>query len=303
MHALVATRETVTAPVVIAPHRDPAPSKMRYRLQRLWLRKYVRPIVMIWLPILVVGLLVLMVSRNDSFRGFIQQKYDNVRGAIAARPELMIETVRIPVGSVDLVHQIDGVMDLTLPVSALDVDLEGLRQIVQGLSAVKTATVQLDGNGLLEITIVERIPEMVWRTGNRIFLLDETGIRVAEVPRRAVRVDLPLIIGEGADLAIPEARALFKMASPLEERIRALVRVGERRWNIVLDGDQTIMLPEFGAEDALRLVVEMQTTEQIMNWNLSVVDMRDPNRPIIRLNNDALDELTRLRAAALGEPV
>ncbi len=303
MSALVATRNNTNAVALAAPRRDPAPSKMKYRLQRLWLRKYVRPIVQIWLPVLGVVLFVWLLSSNDALRGMVQQKIDDMRENLAARPELTIESIYIPVGSVDLVRQIDGVIDLALPVSALDVDLEGLRQVVQGLSAVKSATVHLSSSGQLVITIQERMPKMVWRNGNRLFLLDETGIRVAEVPRRAVRFDLPLVIGGGADMAIDEAQALFDMASPLEERIRALVRVGERRWDIVLDGNQVIKLPEFGAEDALRRIIEMQSDQQIMDWNLSVIDMRDPNRPLIRLNDDALEALRKQRNSTFGEPV
>lgn len=303
MHALVATRGNAPVPTISAPRRDPAPSKMKYRLQRIWLRKYVQPIVRIWVPVSVFVLALLALFRNDNMQEYVTQQYNDIRASVAARPELMIDNITVPVGSGDLKRQIDGVIDLALPISALDVDLEALRQIVQNLSAVKSATVQLSGDGQLQIIIVERIPEMVWRNGSRVFLLDDTGVRVAEVPRRSSRADLPLIIGAGADLALFEAQALFEMAAPLEERIRALVRVGERRWDIVLDGDQTIMLPEFGAQDALRRVISMQTSEKLMDWNLSIVDMRDPNRPLIRLNDDALNELRRLRDAALGEPV
>ncbi len=303
MSTLVATRKSTQVVALSAPRRDPAPSKMKYRLQRLWLRKYVRPVVQIWLPVLGIALFVWLLGSNDALRGAVQQKIDDVRASVAARPELTIESIDIPVGSVDLVRQIDGVIDLALPVSALDVDLEAVRQVVQNLSAVKSAMVHLSNTGQLVITIEERIPKMVWRNGNRIFLLDETGIRVAEVPRRAVRFDLPLVIGGGADMAIDEAQALFDMAAPLEERIRALVRVGERRWDVVLDGDQVVKLPEFGAEDALRRIVDMQNTQQIMDWNLSIIDMRDPNRPLIRLNDDALEALRKQRNSTYGEPV
>ncbi len=304
MSALIATRNIPKSVALVAQQRkDPAPSKMTYRLQRLWLRKYVRPIVQIWLPVLGLALFVWMLSSNEALRTVVQEKFNDVRASVAARPELTIESISIPVGSVDLVRQIDGVIDLALPVSAMNVDLEAMRQVVQNLSAVKSATVQLSSSGQLVITIEERIPRMVWRNGNRIFLLDETGIRVAEVPRRAVRIDLPLVIGGGADVAINEARLLYALAAPLEERIRALVRVGERRWDLVLDGDQVIKLPEFGAQEALRHVIAMQTSQQIMDWNLSIIDMRDPSRPLIRLNDAALKALSDERYATLGEPV
>jgi len=301
MSTLSATRDMASGSGAL--RRDPAPSKMNYRLQRLWLRKYVQPVVRFWVPFIGVILAGFMLFGNTGTRDAVLAKYSNIRDSIAARPELTITKIEIPVGSVDLVRQIDGVIDLSLPVSALDIDLEQIRQVVQNLSAVKSAVVQLGGNGTLSIRIEERVPRTVWRNGSRIFLLDDSGIKVAEIPRRSVRFDLPLIIGEGADRAISEALVLFEMARPIEERIRAMVRVGERRWNIVLDNDQTIMLPEFGAREALRMVMEMHSRQNMLGWNLSFVDLRDPARPIIRLNGAAIQELERQRNAAQGEPV
>ena len=47
-------------------------------------------------------------------------------------------------------------------------------------------------------------------------LLDATGHRVAGLSARADRADLPLVAGEGADAAMPEALAIFEAAQPVE---------------------------------------------------------------------------------------
>ncbi|WP_313350681.1 cell division protein FtsQ/DivIB, partial [Paracoccus sp. (in: a-proteobacteria)] len=69
-------------------------------------------------------------------------------------------------------------------------------------------------------------------------MLDKTGHRVASVTSREVRGDLPIIAGEGADRAAPEALALIDAAGPILPRLRGLERMGERRWDVVLDRGQ-----------------------------------------------------------------
>ncbi len=142
---------------------------------------------------------------------------------------------------------------------------------------------------------------VVWRTDEGLQLLDPGGVRVAEVDSRLRRPDLPLIAGAGAAGEVLEALQLFALARPIHDRIRGLVRVGERRWDLVLDRDQVIRLPETGAAAALERVMALQVTEDLMDRDLTVVDMRDPRRPILRLGENALAELVRVRAMVAGE--
>lgn len=302
MLPIVAERREV-ARITQTVHRDPAPSRTQYRLQRLWLTQWFRRFVRFWLPLGAVVVTGYLLASNASVQAWGARQYETVRASIAQRPELTIRSISIPVGSNDLRNQIAGVIDIDLPVSALDTDLAAIRDLVQSLSAVKSATVRTRTDGVLDITIVERIPEMVWRLGNRLYLLDETGVRVAEVPRRSTRADLPLILGVGAQNAIEEAQELFSIAAPIHDRILGLVRVGERRWDLVLDRNQAIMLPATGARDALLKALALNVRDDLLARDLSIVDLRDANRPILRLNDDALHELRRLRAVVQGEPV
>ena len=79
------------------------------------------------------------------------------------------------------------------------------------------------------------------------------------------------------------------------------VRVGERRWDLVLDREQTIQLPENEPSDALRRVMALDEAEELLKRDLVVVDMRDPSRPMLRLSEQAVSELIRLRSVMLGE--
>jgi len=290
------------APVVVKSKRkEAATGKWGYKWERLWLTDWFRAVVLFWLPVLVLALVGYGGWRSPAVSGWVVAQYEAVRDGLAARPELTVTRVEIPVGSADLQRQILGIMALELPVSVLDTDLAGLRATVEGLAAVKSAAVRFE-SGVLEVVIVERMPAMVWRNLNRIYLLDEDGVRVAEVPRRMVRADLPLVVGEGADAAMLEAREIFDIAAPLGNRLLGLVRMGERRWDVVLKG-HVVMLPELGGADAMRRVMALQVAEKVLDVDASILDLRDENRMILRLNEEALIALRAARARLNGDGV
>mgnify|MGYP000998077393 CR=1 FL=1 len=144
-------------------------------------------------------------------------------------------------------------------------------------------------------------PVVVWRAPDGIELLDRNGVRVAEVDSRLRRPDLPLIAGVGANQRVPEALALLQVAQPIAPRVRGLVRMGERRWDLVLDRDQVVKLPEADPAQELGEVMALDKAEELFKRDLSVVDLRDPRRPMLRLTDTAKQELDGLKAKNAGE--
>ena len=126
-------------------------------------------------------------------------------------------------------------------------------------------------------------------------------MRVAEVDSRLRRPDLPLIAGEGAEAQVPEALALLAETRPVAERVRGLVRMGERRWDLVLDRDQVVKLPEAEPVAALGRVMALGRgggAAQARPDASSTCATRA--RPMLRLTEHAIAELERLRATAAG---
>jgi len=182
--------------------------------------------------------------------------------------------------------------------TTLNVSLKGVDRTkpfvstsIGAIPGVARAVVRLGTGNVLQITITERQPAWVWRTEAGLILLDDTGHRIAGLADRADRADLPLIAGEGADQAIPEAMALLQTASPFENRIRGLVRVGTRRWDLVLDRNQSILLPADNPVTALNGLIALNAAENILARDLTSVDLRNPQRPVLRLAPAALDAL------------
>jgi cell division protein FtsQ len=271
--------------------RDPAPSVWSYRYQRLMLTPFYRRLIRIGGPLAVLLLASLLWLSSEANRAALSATVESWKDMVQKRPEFMVTSVEVTGADRALTAAIGEVARLDLPVSSFDLDLGALRQTVTALTAVRSAELRVHPGGKLEIGVVQRVPVAVWRYADGLRLIDAEGVMTGMIVERADRSDLPLIAGDGAKDAIDEALALFAAAEPIAPRVRGLVRMGERRWDMVLDTDTRILLPAEGAVPALERVLALQRAQDMLDRDVSVVDMRLGDRPTIRLNPVALASL------------
>nr|WP_207186932.1 cell division protein FtsQ/DivIB [Rhodovulum imhoffii] len=281
-------------------HAPGAPSRWAYRAERLWLTPVVRNGLRFGVPVLVLGGLAAFYLGDPANRAVLLNAGLELRRSIVERPEFMVSSVSIVGASPEVAEDIGDVMGLDFPVSSFDLDLDPVRQAVTGLDAIARADLFIRPGGVLEVRVVERTPRILWRSENGLELLDREGHRVGAVTRRGARADLPLIVGQGAEVAVPEALALLAAARPVEARLRGLVRMGERRWDVVLDRGQRILLPEEGALAALERVMALDQAEDLLSRDVVAVDLRIPARPTLRMGPNAQKIFQEIKAMELG---
>ncbi|MGA0541632.1 cell division protein FtsQ/DivIB [Neotabrizicola sp. VNH66] len=305
MQPLIARRSAAAPearrPVAGEARRDPAPTIWAYRMQRVMLTPYLRALLRIGLPTMVLASLCGLYLADQARRDGVVQIFTDLRAKFEQRPEFMVTLASIEGCSDELAEAVRARLHLNLPQSSFDLDLEAARSRIEALDAVKSADLRVRSGGILQVVIVERQPVAVWRTDEGLTLVDDTGHRVASLIERADRADLPLIAGAGADLATPEALQILAASAPLAPRIRGLVRVGERRWNLVLDRGQTILLPEDAPVRAIERLLALDQAQPILGRDLVQVDLRHAARPTIRLTPYALTELRRARGLPIVE--
>ena len=269
----------------LRPRRDPAPSVLRYRMGRLWLRPGVRRLVVVGPWLILLAALSLYAFTSATVRGYVSETTANVREAFVGREEFRISKLEIFGASEDLKETVVQIADLDLPMSSMDVDIAALRSNVEALSNVSDAAVRLEAGGILQISLSQRVPALIWRSPQGLRLMDQEGVELGRLTSRLERTDLPLIVGKGADRKIIEALEIFEIAGLVGKRVRGLQRVGERRWTLVLDRDQTIYLPEKAPKSALRRVMVLEASEGLFEKDIRIVDMRDGIRPVLRLGS------------------
>ncbi|RID92222.1 cell division protein FtsQ [Gemmobacter lutimaris] len=277
------------------PRRDPAPTRMAYRMQRLWLTPAFRVLMRVGVPVLCVAAVGAIAFGPEARRNAIVAQVGEWREAIENRPEFRVSVLQVTGASPSLDAAIRDMLDVKLPVSRFSIDLEAAATRIRTLDAVDQAEVKVGSGGVLSVRITERQPALIWRKEAELDLLDATGRRVAQVLERADRPDLPVVTGFGADKAASEALAIVAAAKPVLPRLRGLVRIGERRWDLVLDRDQRILLPADNPVRALERLLALDKAEDLLGRDIIAVDLRNQARPTIRLSSDALRSLRRAK--------
>ncbi|WP_306753832.1 cell division protein FtsQ/DivIB [Paracoccus actinidiae] len=279
--------------------RDPAPSRLQYRLERMWLRPIWRRAVRIGVPAFLVAMTAGIWLSDEDRRALLSDGVQQIMTKVQSREEFQVRTMTVEGASPVVDTALRAMLPVDLPASSFDIDLTALRLQVMQLDVIESIDLRIKPGGILSAVVKEREPAILWRHARGIEILDKTGHRVASVTSRDVRPELPLIAGDGADLAVPEALALIDAAGPILPRVRGLVRRGERRWDLVLDHGQRIMLPAKGAVIAMEAVIALDRAQDMLGRDIAAVDLRNPSRPVMRLGIDARNTIR----AARGQPV
>lgn len=288
------------APQKPQARRDPAPSRVAYRLHRLWLTPLVRKLLRFGMPLAASFLLgAWYLSDGDRIEA-ISAGIVDIRRSIETRPEFMVKLMAIDGASPSTAQAIRDYFPIEFPVSSFDLDLDLLQAEMAELDVIESVALRIRPGGVLEVSLTERVPAVVWRSRDGVTLLDRNGYRIQQLTSRTDRADLPLIAGQGAQDHVAEALAILSAASPYAARIRGLVRMGQRRWDIVLTRDQRIMLPETDPVSALQQVIALDQAQDLLARDLLTIDMRNPLRPTLRLSAQAQEELRRIKEIELG---
>ena len=291
-------------PVAAAAHvarRDPAPTRWQYRMQRLWLTPLFRVAFRVGLPAFLITFAAGIYLSDADRREAMTSTVTSVLDSFQKRPEFMVSLVAVEGCAPELADAIRARLDLKLPLSSFDIDMQAVHDKVADFDAVADADVRLASGGILQIDVTERVPVAIWRMGETLTMLDATGHRVAGLAARGDRPDLPLIAGEGADEATPEALQIVIAAGPLLPRLRGLVRQSDRRWDIVLDRNQRILLPADDPVPALERMIALDQAEDLLARDILAVDLRNQQRPVLRLTPFTLREMRRAQGIDVSE--
>lgn len=279
---------------------DPAPSRWSWRMQRLMLTPGIRLMLRAGIPfVLSFGAATWWLSNPDTQEA-IQATVAEARASIEQRPEFMVNLMAIDGADTELSEAIRTAVPLDFPISSFDLDPAAIRATVREMPPIKEASVRIRPGGVLQVDITPRVPVAIWRQPEGLTLIDEAGALVRPIARRGLRPDLPVIAGEGAASHVDEAMKLIAAGAPLGDRLRGLVRLGDRRWDVVLDRNQRIMLPTDGAVQALERVIALDGVDEVLKRDIARIDLRLADRPTVRMTDNSTAEWRRIRQLTPG---
>jgi cell division protein FtsQ len=167
--------------------------------------------------------------------------------------------------------------------SLLALDPEDVQARVESLDWVASARVRRLWPSRLVVEVERRQSYARWQEAGEVSVIDVNGERLL-AERAADHPDLPLVIGAGAGAVAQPLLVALEELPEVRARLRALVRVGDRRWNVELANGATIALPEEGAVEALRRLESLQAEYALLDRPLAQLDMRAPGRLAVRVH-------------------
>lgn len=160
-------------------------------------------------------------------------------------------------------------------------DPHGAKARLEALAWVQSASVIRQLPATIRVRLTERRPMALWQRKSKLILVDRFGFVIQRHGLERFS-HLPIIVGQDAPAYAEAMIDILKTAPGIYDRVAAIVRVGQRRWNLRLDNGIDIQLPETGVRQALARLVKANRRQKLLARDVTVIDLRLPDRLVIR---------------------
>lgn len=216
-----------------------------------------------------------------------------VVGALADMRDMAANAVGFRIAGVALTghrhlsrDEVLAIAGITGRSSLLFLDAADARARLRANPWVGDATVQKLYPDRLAIDIVERNAFALWQRDGQVHVIAADGTVLEAYVSRGV-MDLPFVVGTGADTRAREFLGHLDRHPALREQVAAAVLVGERRWNLKLRNGIDIRLPETEVPRALDQLAALEQEKKLFSRDIVMIDLRLPDRVTVQLSDGA----------------
>ncbi len=219
----------------------------------------------------------------SSFKSWISNHtYD-----VTADNGMVLENVIIEGHSNLLPSDIAVSLNADVGTPILSINLDKVREDLTKNQWVKNALIERRFPNTIYIGITERIPIVIWQNDKKLYLVDEEGSVIS--PHDITKfVGLIHVIGSDAPIYGYSLKKALEKDNTLRKRVVSCVRYGERRWNLILEQDITVKMPEYDFDRAYKYLSELNENNKLFDQNYKVIDLRDKEKYFLEKHNNAL---------------
>jgi cell division protein FtsQ len=277
------------------PASGPPPRRRRSLIPRL---RRVVP----WLLIVLLagaGYAVLALSRSPDARALLAEAGDRVLAATAVFG-LVVDQINVEGRETTDAATILAALAADRGTPILAVSPSRAKQQLESLPWVRSAAIERRLPGTLIVRLAERRPLAVWQHQGKLELIDKQGevIPVKDLGRFA---KLPTVVGERAAVHAAALLELLGREPELAARVSAAVRVDNRRWNVRIDNAIDVLLPEEDLQGAWARLAALERQSSVLKRDVQTVDMRLPDRLVLRTIAPSPKEATPAKPHAPGK--
>ena len=168
------------------------------------------------------------------------------------------------------------------------------RMQLRRLDWIKDAQVTIRYPDAVSVRVVEKVPFALWQSDRGLYAVESDGRPITMVEATRFK-RLPFFFGDapsGASQLVGAIRAHRAISA----RLRAMQRVANRRWNLVLDDGVVVKLPEENWEREIAALDRLIIDNGVLERDIGEIDLRSHDNYVFVLRHVAP------RKSSRGEP-
>lgn len=177
---------------------------------------------------------------------------------------------------------LNSAINVKLQEGIFQYDLDEIKEKLQQIEWIKDAVVYRMLPDKIYIHLIERQPIAIWQMKKKNYLLDDSGVAIYTTTLEGYE-HLPIFSGEGAPEKVSEIIQYIHSHKLIKENIVSIVRVRNRRWDLVLKNNIIVKLPEFDPssktfEKSFKVLLYFLRNQEIKMDHIKTMDLRIPNK-------------------------
>ena len=261
---------------------DPAPSRLYYKINRLFYRLWFRLVLII--VFLVVSILVSkkFLFKDIDLNAEIRILSEESSAIYKGLTELSITRIFVKGAQESLKKEIITLIENAATEGFSALKAQALREKIEDIRKVKKAFVKFSTDGLVIVNVIERKEAVVFFNNDLYEVLDSNGVILSIKQNYEGLSSFPLIVGKDASKNINKLLELVNEIGSYQSEVLYYEWVGERRWDIHMKSEMVFKLPENNLNKGLKVMrMFLRETNKLSRTAVSV-DLRNIDKPIIR---------------------
>lgn len=167
----------------------------------------------------------------------------------------------------------------------LAINITEMQDRIKKLPWVKSARIERHFPNKISLTLFERTPMARWQTNRMLKLIDVDGDVIPRVDLTRFS-NLPIIIGKNAPKIAGQILKTLSNEPHLFRRVKSLTLVSDRRWDVQLDNQINVHLPEKNPGKAWAHLATVEQGHNIFGDQVQGIDMRLEDQLIIKIEKN-----------------
>jgi len=177
-------------------------------------------------------------------------------------------------------------------------DLWSAQRKLSALEWIASAEIHRRYPDAIFVTLVEKRPFALWQAppdahGEApIWVVERNGKLITSHEVEKFR-RLPKLVGAAAPENAADLVDAVRAHRAIAARIAAYSRIGQRRWNLILDDGVTVQLPETGWQKELDALEQLIIDKGVLERDITQIDLRSPTHYFLLLRNGEKKDVER----------